>query len=474
MSALPFGVDISSYQGANINYDLMKQKTKFVAVRAGISWGFEDPVFAQSWQALKGHNRIAYHVVYPSQDAIRQADWCLDIINRAGVDWRFDRIALDLELDQSQTRARITQVTLDMMERLKSATGRYPLLYSRASWVDTYMTVKDDRLKLGDWWLANYPPKGSAPGVEHPGPPILPRGITSYLIHQTSETGIGKNVGLPSGAIDTNRWNGTLEDVQAYFGLTEQEPEPPVDPPTDPEPDPPTQPKAYKATVTANVLNVRKAPQDIVVGSLKRGAEVEVLDEQDAWRKLGHQLWVSGEWLKRIANAPDPQPQPDLVPYVLWGQRDARWASDRMGASNITLGQQGCLVTAVASVMASYGIDTDPKRYNGRLSSEGGYLAPNLMYWQMPRIFWGVKLTEYELFAGGTGWQRSVDTILSSRRPVLAMVDMIPGGAFNQHWVTIVGKRGNDYIITDPWTADLVPLTRYENKIYRLAGYSRD
>ena len=48
------------------------------------------------------------------------------------------------------------------------------------------------------------------------------------------------------------------------------------------------------------------------------------------------------------------------------------------------------------------------------------------------------------------------------------------GGAFNQHWVTIVGKRGNDYIITDPWTADLVPLTRYENKIYRLAGYSRD
>ena len=36
----PFGTDISSYQGTNINYDLMKQNTKFVAVRAGISWGF--------------------------------------------------------------------------------------------------------------------------------------------------------------------------------------------------------------------------------------------------------------------------------------------------------------------------------------------------------------------------------------------------------------------------------------------------
>ena len=225
MSALPFGIDISSYQGANINYDLMKQKTKFIAVRAGISWGFEDPVFAQSWRALKGHNRIAYHVVYPSQDAIRQADWCLDIINRAGVDWRFDRIALDLELDQSQTRARITQVTLDMMERLKSATGRYPLLYSRASWVDTYMTVKDDRLKLGDWWLAHYLARRDPEYTpEKDPPPLLPRGVTKWLIHQTSETGIGKNVGLPSGAIDTNRWNGTDDDVRAYFGLGEETP----------------------------------------------------------------------------------------------------------------------------------------------------------------------------------------------------------------------------------------------------------
>ena len=473
MSALPFGIDISSYQGANINYDLMKRKTKFVAVRAGISWGFEDPVFAQSWQALKGHNRIAYHVLYPSQDVTRQVDWLFDILSRAGFDPKTDRLAIDIELWQGQTPQRVTEATTQMYDQITQRTGRKPIIYSAAWFVNPRMVVTP-KLADADWWIANYPPKGSTPGVEHPGPPLLPRGVTKYLIHQTSETGIGRNFGLPSGAIDTNRWNGTLEDVQAYFGLTEQEPEPPVDPPTDPEPDPPTQPKAYKATVTANVLNVRKAPQDIVVGSLKRGAEVEVLDEQDAWRKLGHQLWVSGEWLKRIANAPDPQPQPDLVPYVLWGQRDARWASDRMGASNITLGQQGCLVTAVASVMASYGIDTDPKRYNGRLSSEGGYLAPNLMYWQMPRIFWGVKLTEYELFAGGTGWQRSVDTILSSRRPVLAMVDMIPGGAFNQHWVTIVGKRGNDYIITDPWTADLVPLTRYENKIYRLAGYSRD
>lgn len=229
----PFGIDISSYQGANINYDLMKQKTKFVAVRAGISWGFEDPVFAQSWQALKGHNRIAYHVVYPSQDAIRQSDWCLDIINRAGVDWRFDRIALDLELDQSQTRARITQVTLDMMEYLRGVTGRYPLLYSRASWVDAYMTIKDDRLKLGDWWLAHYLARRDPEYTpEKDPPPLIPRGVGKWLIHQTSERGIGREHGVSSNYIDTNRWNKTYKDMDAYFGRDGRG-EPPIEPPAE-------------------------------------------------------------------------------------------------------------------------------------------------------------------------------------------------------------------------------------------------
>ena len=223
MSALPFGVDISSYQGANINYDLMKQKTKFVAVRAGISWGFEDPVFAQSWRALKGHNRIAYHVLYPSQDVTMQVDWLFDILSRAGFDPKTDRLAIDIELWQDQTPQRVTEATTQMYDQITERTGRKPIIYSAAWFVNPRMVVTP-KLAAADWWLANYPPKGSAPGVEHPGPPILPRGVTKWLIHQTSETGIGKNVGLPSGAIDTNRWNGTDDDVRAYFGLGEETP----------------------------------------------------------------------------------------------------------------------------------------------------------------------------------------------------------------------------------------------------------
>lgn len=228
----PFGTDISYWNGA-IDYDRLKSVSEYVAVRAGISWYYEDPIFAQAWQELAGTNRIAYHVVYPSQDAIRQSDWCLDIINRAGVDWRFDRIALDLELDQSQTRARITQVTLDMMEYLRGVTGRYPLLYSRASWVDAYMTIKDDRLKLGDWWLAHYLARRDPEYTpEKDPPPLIPRGVGKWLIHQTSERGIGREHGVSSNYIDTNRWNKTYKDMDAYFGRDGRG-EPPIEPPAE-------------------------------------------------------------------------------------------------------------------------------------------------------------------------------------------------------------------------------------------------
>ena len=230
----PFGVDISSYQGTNINYDLMKQNTKFVAVRAGISWGYEDPVFAQSWRALKGHNRIAYHVLYPSQDVTSQVNWLFDILSRAGFDAETDRLAIDIELWQGMTPQQVTTATERMYDQITERTGRKPIVYSGAWFTNSRMVISE-KLKQVDWWLATYPAKGSAPGTERPGPPLLPRGVTKWLIHQTSETGIGRNFGLPSGAIDTNRWNGTLEDVQAYFGLTEQEP---VDPPTDPDPEP--------------------------------------------------------------------------------------------------------------------------------------------------------------------------------------------------------------------------------------------
>ena len=73
---LPFGIDISKYQYSSDgkqkpNFDTINATCDFVAVRAGISWGYTDPWFAYSWAHIL-KPRLAYHVIYPGEDAGRQ------------------------------------------------------------------------------------------------------------------------------------------------------------------------------------------------------------------------------------------------------------------------------------------------------------------------------------------------------------------------------------------------------------------
>ena len=58
-------------------------------------------------------------------------------------------------------------------------------------------------------------------------------------------------------------------------------------------------------TVTANSLNVRAEPTrtGMVLGSLKKGTEVRVLEEKDGWKRVqsdgvAPEGWVHGDFLK--------------------------------------------------------------------------------------------------------------------------------------------------------------------------------
>ena len=61
--------------------------------------------------------------------------------------------------------------------------------------------------------------------------------------------------------------------------------------------------------------------------------------------------------------------------------------------------------------------------------------------------------------------------------PPVVQVDLIPGGVMNQHWVQIVGKTADDYIINDPWTGEQGSFrTRYGDParwIFRIRAYRR-
>ena len=130
MIDLPFGIDIARYASTNGQMDFKiaakhKPLIRFMAVRAGISWGYEDSWFSYHWQEIPkmpeyrdGHindipdwampvGRCAYHVIYPSQPVMRQTDNLFRIIGNMA-DWEHDQIVIDAELDQDQGRYTIT------------------------------------------------------------------------------------------------------------------------------------------------------------------------------------------------------------------------------------------------------------------------------------------------------------------------------------------------------------------------------
>ena len=69
-----------------------------------------------------------------------------------------------------------------------------------------------------DWWLAQYYYRKPYPEYtfEYPCPPALPKGVNSWLIHQTAER--APAIGGLGSFMDYDRWNGGTQALLAYFG----------------------------------------------------------------------------------------------------------------------------------------------------------------------------------------------------------------------------------------------------------------
>ena len=468
----PLGCDISKWQGA-INFAKMKANTAFVFVKATESWGYVDPKFAVNWQGLAGHNRGAYGFIYLSEDPLRQANHLIDTVTRAGVDWRHDRLALDLEKSgHGLSKAEVSRRVLVMMERIKEVTGRYPILYSRASWVNENMLINDPRLINADWWLAGYRKRLPEPlyTPEATPPPALPKGVDNWLIHQTAERGNGSEFGVASHYIDIDRWNGTKEQMLAYFGIGEEAPAPPIEPPEEPV-------KLFDAKVVTKPgyrLRTRFTPG----GNLRPGADwlqsqaiVPVYETSGTgWWRVGHETWASSEWMLRLDL---PLPITEKYYGALYWQRDPRWKDKPLGTSG-TIGSYGCVMTAETNALNQLGIVTNPVVNNAWRTANGGYHNGNLIVWekvseQHPDIIWE-----------GKTWNPTDAQIkqkISDGCPLVMLVDHNEGTpALDEHWVNSIPSPVDDGAIWihDPWDNVTIRLRdRYKKPIQQFSSYRR-
>ena len=472
MSPLPFGIDISKHQGVN-DFAKMRANTAFVFVKATESWGYTDPKFYANWNGLVGHNRGAYSYVWLSDDPLRQANHLIDIVTQAGVDWQYDRLVLDLEKSgHGLTKAEVSRRVLVMMERIKEVTGRYPILYSRKYWVQDNMLLTDPRLINADWWLAYYRTALPYPlyTPEMPPPPLMPNGVSKWLIHQTCERGKGSEAGVGSYYVDQNRFNGTREELDAYFGrgeVVQPEPEPPVE-------------KLFDAKVTTDKgirLKTRYTPagkERPDTDWLASGAIVPVYETHSTgWWRVAPEAWSSATWMERVDDLPLPPPMSGDYAYygAVYSQRDVRWKDHPLGTKS-TIGANGCLMTCASMVCNQFGHASNPLYLNQWLTDNEGYLDGNLFLWAaIERLYPDMR---FDGFVYSPTAQQIKAVILAGVLPIMYVDFDDSTPLIEMHWVLGIGVTGNDVLIADPWTGTMGKLSEmYPRAVVRYGSYRR-
>ena len=146
-----------------------------------------------------------------------------------------------------------------------------------------------------------------------------------------------------------------------------------------------------------------------------------------------------------------------------FSQRDSRWAKDPLGSSDVTIGAAGCLITAAATMVADWGIETDPGRLNTWLRSHEGYLSGNLLIFGALAGL-GAQCVGYVDCKTVPAPVARMQDGLAAGQVVFAALDWSPGGVVQTHWVRVLTLEERDGQLMDPWQMpgkELVKLSAY-------------
>jgi GH25 family lysozyme M1 (1,4-beta-N-acetylmuramidase) len=203
-----YGVDVSGYQGSNINWSSVKAAGRvFAFAKATEGTGFIDSSFAHNWPGMRnaGVLRGAYHFFRPGTDGAAQGDYFVDQINAQGGLAAGDLPPVaDVEVSDNVSAATVIARLHAFLDRVQARTGRVPLIYSANFFWGDYLGNPD--FSGYPLWVANYGPSC----------PYLPNAFGDWKFWQYSD-----NVtvsGITSGGVDGDMFNGTLDELIAWAG----------------------------------------------------------------------------------------------------------------------------------------------------------------------------------------------------------------------------------------------------------------
>lgn len=197
------GLDVSHFDG-QIDWNTVAQSPAapvFAYIKATEGGSFKDPCYSTNVAGARAANMLcgAYHFFDTTAPVQQQADWFIDTVGSvAGL----LPPVIDVEQTGSLTPQQYAAAIGQWLDIVSSRLGCTPMIYTNASFWDANVGSFEP-FAAYPLWIAEYCSKPA---------PTLPAGAASYHFWQYSANG---DVSGIDGSLDMDRYDGTLEQLQA-------------------------------------------------------------------------------------------------------------------------------------------------------------------------------------------------------------------------------------------------------------------
>src|SRR5215211_258109 len=138
---------------------------------------------------------------------------------------------------------------------------------------------------------------------------------------------------------------------------------------------------------------------------------------------------------------------------VYLSQQDPQWKKDILGFGDPsdTIGYVGCALTSVAMLLSGHGYAESPKSLNQKLKNVNGFVSAGIRWGAVSQVYPNVTLKAYIPCSTSDAPLAQIDAAITAGQPAIVYVDSSPADGIQTHWVVVYKKKGDDYLMLDPW-----------------------
>jgi hypothetical protein len=146
----------------------------------------------------------------------------------------------------------------------------------------------------------------------------------------------------------------------------------------------------------------------------------------------------------------------DPMPFklVYYSQSDPQWKSDKLGfgsQASDTIGYVGCALTSVAMVLSGHGYTVTPKALNQKLQGVNGFAGSGIRWYSVSQLYPQMQVNSIIKCYDTPAPLAQIDASLAKGQPAVVCVDSTPAPGLLTHYVVLIARKGNDYLMLDPW-----------------------